>query len=131
MEYALFDGLKARAMHELPEPVGGRVVDLSLDGGDANVVDEPAPEAVAVSVDDHQSASRTHDPPHFCDRAILTGVMVKTVGAGHDIERPRSKRKPLTVSAHGEHVRRIEPPAGLTLFEHSRNEVDATDLDVR
>ena len=43
MENALGDGLQAGLSHQLPEPPGGRMVHVSLNPGNADVVDEPTP----------------------------------------------------------------------------------------
>src|SRR5262245_33551911 len=126
---ALRDGPEARFGHELAEPAGGGVVDVPLDAGDADVEDEPAPEAVAVSVDDHQPTTRPEDAPHLDDGAVLARIVVEAVGAGDDVERTGCEGEAFAVALDREDVTAIRPPARAAFLQHLGDEVDAVDLD--
>ena len=101
VENALGDGLQARLGHQIAKPAGRRVVDLSLDAGDTDVINEPTPYAVSISVDNHQPPAGPQDTPHLGDRPILAGIMVKAIGAGDDVKRSGGKRQSFAVSLNG------------------------------
>ena len=71
---------------------------LTFHRGDADVIDEPSPETVAATVEQKQPPARLENAEHLGHGPILVRVVVETVGAGHHIEGPVSKRQPLAVS---------------------------------
>ena len=101
MEHSLCDGFEACLGHQFAKPSGGRVMYIPLDGGDANIINEPTPWAISVSVDNHQSPAWPQNAPHLGNRAILPRVMVEAVGTGHDVEGSGGEWQAFAVSLYG------------------------------
>jgi hypothetical protein len=123
----LSDSLETGACHQFTKSAGGSVMDLPLSKRDADVVDEPTPWGVSISVDEQEPASGAEDAMHFGHGAILTGIMMETIGACDEVEGARSKWKPFAISLDRVDVSCMVPPSSLALAEHLRREVDAPD----
>ncbi len=104
---------------------------VALDSGHAYVINEPAPDAVATTIDQEQPAAGFEHSVHLGDGAVLVRVVVKAVGAGDHVEHAVRKRKTLAVTLHGGDVQRVRTPARSTLDQHRRDEVDPTHPALR
>ena len=93
----------------------------------ANVVDQPTPRVIAVAVDEHEPAGGAEHPVHLGHGAILVGIMVEAVGAGHDVERPGGERQALAISLHGLDLPDLGAPAVRSLGQHRAHKIDAPD----
>jgi hypothetical protein len=129
MERALRDGLQSDGGHQIAEPPGRGMVDTPFDRRNAHIEDEPTPDAVSVSVDDHQPATGANDASHLGDRALLPRVMVKAVGTGDDIKGSRGERKSLAIPLEGQDVTALQVPAGLAFPQHLGHQVHGANLD--
>jgi hypothetical protein len=106
------------------------VVNVPLDAGHTDVEDEPAPEAVAVAVDDHEPAAGPQDATHLGDRTVLMGIVVEAIGTRDDVEGSRSERQAFAIPLNGEDVPAMSLPARPALAQHFRDQVDSKDRDI-
>ena len=77
---------EASPSEQVPDTAGRGVQHVALDAGNADVVNEPAPESVATTVNEEQPAARFEDTVHLCDGTVLVRVVVETVGARHHVK---------------------------------------------
>ena len=65
--------------------------------GDADVIDEPPPEAIATAVDQEQPPPRLEDTVHLGDGTVLMRVVVEAIRACHHVEGAGRERELLAV----------------------------------
>ena len=122
---------KPRSVKQTSEIRGRGMLDLAFHGRDADVIDEPSPEAVTASVESEKTTSGLEDAMHLRHGTILVRVVVEAVGARDDVERPVPKRQALAVALDGHRMMAERMPPRASAGEHVVYEVYTTNAGQR
>jgi len=85
-KHVLMQACKTGVVDKLAEALGGAMVDLFFDAGNADIEDEEPDRIVAVAVDEDKPSVAVEHAIHLTKRLILVGIVMERITAGNHIE---------------------------------------------
>ena len=130
----LVQARKTGVMNQITKPLGGAMVDLLFDAGDADIEDEETDGIIAAAVDKNKSAVAIQHAKHFTERLVLVGVVMEGIAAGNDVKAVIIKGQVFGISDHkSQAILQVEDRHFLLgVFDHIGGHIESNGgLDVR